>query len=110
MTDFTHSEARIFRHMVNHHVESKARRVRAQIRTSMLKGDPALREAVDEDVQALCRQAVQERGCADMSDLTRAGYSQDVALHFAERLAAAHRAASLKAAPRFGQTTEGNAA
>ena len=75
-------EAESFRHNLKAWPQS----ARALIRVALFKADPELRDAVDEDVQALALEAFKARGFADAADLTRAGYSPDVALHFVERL------------------------
>ena len=63
---------------------------RQTIGLAILRCDPQLREAVNEDCRAIAKAAFQARGFADLSDLTRAGYAQDFALHQSE-IIAAHR-------------------
>lgn len=66
--------------------DTSARHARSIIRVALFKADPDLRDAVDEDVQAIALAAFKARQFADAADLVSAGYSQDVALHFVERL------------------------
>lgn len=85
-------EAESFRH----NLKTTPQSARALIRVALFKADPALREAVDEDVQALALAAFKARQFADMADLTRAGYSEDVARHFVERLTIGRRSTATR--------------
>lgn len=86
-----------------------ARAARSIIRVSLFKADPDLRDAVDEDVQRIALAAFKIRAYADMADLTRAGYSEDVARHFVERLTIGRTSTERRFEPR-AISAEGEAA
>lgn len=73
-----------------------ARQARAAIIMAVLHHDPALKAAVRADCQALAKAAAEQRGFADLADLTLAGYAQDFALEQAEIMAHAGRKTTAK--------------